>query len=256
MICKQIIGVQKQTTNIGVLLELGRVPMHFYAKKFAIKNWERIKRGKANSILLASYTDSTEENLPWTNGVKSILEKNGMLSFYLNDYSSKPPFISKRLFDRIFDTFHQNSFTSINQDTSKLRTYALFKKNAGFEKYLSEVKNVSVRIQVTKFRLSNHRLMIEVGRHLGIQNKEERFCPFCPQKVENEFHFLLECSVYKHQRELLIDPITNIYPGFVYLPNDLKIEFLMAIMEPNLCNYIANCSDIRSFLESKPKRLN
>ena len=256
MMCKQILGVQKQTTNIGVLLELGRVPIHIYAAKYAIKNWERIKRGQANSFLLASYTDSLEENLPWINGVKYILERNGMLSFYLNNYSSNPPFISKRLFDRMCDTFHQNSFASINQDTSKLRTYALFKKDVGFEKYLSEVKNISVRTQVTKFRLSNHRLMIEFGRHLGIKNELDRICPFCPQKVENEFHFLFECSVYKHQRELLLEPITKNYQGFVYLPNDLKIEFLMATMDPSLCNYISSGFDLRSFLESKPKRLN
>ena len=34
MICKQILGVQKQTTNVGVLLEIGRIPL---------KNWERIR---------------------------------------------------------------------------------------------------------------------------------------------------------------------------------------------------------------------
>ena len=38
MMCKQILGVQKQTTNIGVLLELGRTPMYLYAAKFAVKN--------------------------------------------------------------------------------------------------------------------------------------------------------------------------------------------------------------------------
>ena len=43
---KQILGVQKQTTNIGVFLELGRVPIIFQAKKLAIKNWERIRKGE------------------------------------------------------------------------------------------------------------------------------------------------------------------------------------------------------------------
>ena len=31
--CKQILGVQKQTTNDGVLLELGQFPLHVLAKK-------------------------------------------------------------------------------------------------------------------------------------------------------------------------------------------------------------------------------
>ena len=40
MACKQILGVQKQTTNIGVLLELGRIPLQTYAIRAAIQNWE------------------------------------------------------------------------------------------------------------------------------------------------------------------------------------------------------------------------
>jgi len=43
-ICKQLLGVQKQTTSIGVLLELGRIPLHIDAIKLSIKNWERIRK--------------------------------------------------------------------------------------------------------------------------------------------------------------------------------------------------------------------
>ena len=38
MACKHIFRVQKQTTNVGVLLELGRVPFQNFAIKAAIKN--------------------------------------------------------------------------------------------------------------------------------------------------------------------------------------------------------------------------
>ena len=157
MMCKQILGVQKQTTNIGVLLELGRLPMHTYATKLSVKNWERIKRGQANPILLASYRDSMNEKLPWIEGIRTTLEKNGMMNFYGGIYSVKHPFIYKKIFQKLSDIFHQNSFETIQNERSKLRTYGTFKTDIGFEKYLTEVKNVSVRIQVTKFRLSNHR---------------------------------------------------------------------------------------------------
>ena len=44
MACKQILGVQKQTTNIGVLLELGRVPLKnnksSYQKLGTHTNWK------------------------------------------------------------------------------------------------------------------------------------------------------------------------------------------------------------------------
>ena len=58
MICKQLLGVQKQITNIGVLLELGRVPLCIYAVKLAIKNRGKIKQGKTNVLLMASHRKS------------------------------------------------------------------------------------------------------------------------------------------------------------------------------------------------------
>ena len=253
MICKQLLGVQKQTTNAGVLLELGRVPLNLFAIKFAIKNWERIKHGHANSFLLASYEDCIEYNLPWTMNIKSILETNGMLNFYINDYINKPPFIHKNIFQRLSDIFHQFSFGNIRANTSKLRTYAILKKDIGFERYLSEIKNVPIRIHMSKFRLSNHRLMIEVGRHNDTP-KEKRFCPFCPSKIENEFHFLFECPIYNNLRTNLIEPIMNATRRDV--SGDLKIQLLMSNIDTNTCLYIANSMELRSFLLSRPKRLN
>ena len=47
---KQLLGVQTQTSNIGVLLETGRVPLMAYALKNCIKNWNRIANEK-NAML-------------------------------------------------------------------------------------------------------------------------------------------------------------------------------------------------------------
>ena len=38
--CKELLGVQIQTTNLAVLLELGRLPLYIYGKKNSAKNWE------------------------------------------------------------------------------------------------------------------------------------------------------------------------------------------------------------------------
>ena len=45
--CKQLIGVQKQTSNVGVLLELGQIPLMLLAqknsiKKYNIKLWHKL----------------------------------------------------------------------------------------------------------------------------------------------------------------------------------------------------------------------
>ena len=89
MIYKQILGVQKQTTNIGVLLELGEIPLIIYANKFSVKNWERIRNKRANFLLLSSYKDALNENLTWLSNIRNILEHNGMLIFYIEPDGEK-----------------------------------------------------------------------------------------------------------------------------------------------------------------------
>ena len=88
----------------------------------------------------------------------------------------------------------QNAFTEISKERSKLRTYCLVKKEARREPYLKSVKNVKDRISMTKFRLSNHELMIEKGRHLNLEISERK-CSFC-NCVEDEIHFLIDCPTY------------------------------------------------------------
>ena len=164
-ICKQLIGVHKSTTNIGVLLEVGRVPLTLYARKLAIKNWERIRKNKANSLIIESYKESLKEKPPWAIHIKKLLEENGMLTFFINPYEDKPCFVNKLIFQTLSDAFHQNALDCIRDEGSKLRMYAIFKNNIRFEKYLSEIKTPKIRIQISKFRLSTHKLMIETGRH-------------------------------------------------------------------------------------------
>ena len=255
MMCKQILGVQKQTTNIGVLLELGRVPLNLTAIKFAIKNWERIRKKQANDLLVASYIDATDENLPWISGIKNILEKHGLLSLFQNEYEDQPLFIYKKLYQRLVDSFHQISFESIKGVDSKLRTYAIFKTEIGYEKYLSDIKNPSNRKHLTKLRLSNHTLMIETGRHTKDKIKKEmRFCPFCPKSIETELHFLLECPLYNTGRNEILKQIHRLTPNFSHYTIEQKLVYLMSNIDTELVNYIANSFQIRTFILEKHKR--
>ena len=69
-------------------------------------------------------------------------------------------------FIREKDIFHQISFHKIQHNSSKLRTYAELETKIGMETYLVNIQNTEERTQMSKFRLSNHRLMVETGRHL------------------------------------------------------------------------------------------
>ena len=51
-IYRQLLGVQKNTTTIGVLLELGQVPLSISCVKSTTKNWERLRAGKGSPLIL------------------------------------------------------------------------------------------------------------------------------------------------------------------------------------------------------------
>ena len=78
-------------------------------------------------------------------------------------------------------------------ENSVCSNYRLFKKKFCFEEYLTYLASI-LRQRVLKFRLSNHRLLIQQRRSLGIPSGE-RICTICDSgEVGDKFHYLLNCS--------------------------------------------------------------
>ena len=161
--------------------------------------------------------------------------------------------INKKFFERLSDSFHQNAFAEIKTEKSKLRVYATFKEHIGFEKYLSTVKNPKKRAIISRFRLSNHKFMIEIGRHKHIR-KEFQFCPFCPYSVETEFHFLFHCPLYRHVRDRFMESITPTNPCMIFYTDGLKLRQLFLTSIHLFGNYIREITELRDFLLSHHKR--
>jgi len=221
--CKQLLGVQKQTTNVGVLLQLGKVPLSLLAQKRCLKNWSRIVNNiKCNSMVTMSHENAILENLTWTTSIENKLSEIGMRELFLG----KDKEIHTKASQRMNDIFYQGAFFSIQQEDSKLRTYSLFKTSIGYEEYLSKNQNIKERISLTKLRLSNHLLMIEKGRHEKIE-RDSRFCPFCPQQVEDEQHFLIDCECYTGYRNILFQKIAETVISFPYIDKAQQFSILM-----------------------------
>ena len=254
MVCKQILGVQKQTTNTGVLLELGRIPLQNFAIKAAIKNWERIKEGNVNEILKNSHMDAISNKLSWITNIKFILQSHNIDTVRLNRSRAKHPFIHKIVHLKQCESFHNQAFESIQNQESKLRTYSLFKTDVGCERYLHEITNMKIRQSLTKFRLSNNSLNIEKLRHTTPKTpKEQRFCPFCPKEVEDEVHFLIQCPTYQFPR---FDMVQNIDKAHLFsqTPKEQFIELMNHENAQIVTKTVNKLFELRDFLVNKPKR--
>ena len=242
--CKTLLGVQKQTSNTGTHLELGTIPIMFFGIKNCIKNWHRIhKKKEANSILLSIHEMATECNLPWPVLTKHLLDSIGIGSE--NDVKN----IQRATLERLKDIYHQKCFEEIISASSKLRTYAKFKTDTGKEEYLDTMENIWDRTALTKFRLSNHDLMIEKGRHEGLE-EHQRLCPFCETIVETEHHFLLQCNTFGFHRTQFFTEIEEINPDFRELDEEQKFCYLLS--EPEVARLVGShlnkTLEIRRFL--------
>ena len=185
----------KTTTNVGVFLELGLVPLNIYAQKNSIQNWNRIAKFEtSNPLVSLSYRNSLLEELAWPLMIKKHLSKCGMMDVFFCEKRTNTP---QRFLQRLIDIFHQEAFAEINEPSSKLRTYKEFKTEIGLENYLEIISWERDRINLSRLRLSNPtQHMIGKGRHQKIP-KEQRFCPICPNEIEDEVHFLTVCKCLK-----------------------------------------------------------
>ena len=102
---------------------------------------------------------------------------------------------------------------------SKLRMLSILKDDFACENYLLLVPNKANRTALTKLRLSNHNLMTEKGRYVKVQLCDKS-CPFCPDQIEDKFHFLIKCPIYTELRIGMLDDIKNIIYGFHYLTDE------------------------------------
>ena len=137
--------------------------------------------------------------------------------------------------------FAKKEWESSFQQSTKCDSYRLFKAVPKMEIYLKHFKDMKYIKTLSKFRLSDHKLMIEEGRRARPQIKrEDRICLEC-NSLEDEVHFLIDCDKYKNERERAFQAINEIYPTFNSIVESKdKFIFLMSQEDVKATRIIAN----------------
>ena len=68
------------------------------------------------------------------------------------------------------------------KNSTKLSFYSTFKKDYNLEKYLNNIKDPNRIRLFSKFRISNHKLEIELGCYKNTP-RNERFCKCCDKSA-------------------------------------------------------------------------
>ena len=125
------------------------------------------------------------------------------------------------------------------EQSGKLTHWCRIKQNFSTEKYLNYITTAAVqRTAVTKLRLSDHKLPIEVGRFCNPKiPRRDRICNLCPQiTLGDEFHLICECSHPKlvKFRDLLFSKISGISNSFESLDIKNKFVYLLSCVDKDV----------------------
>ena len=106
----------------------------------------------------------------------------------------------------------------------------LFKNNFEFENYLNVIKDFNLRKILTKFRLSDHNLEIELGRRRSPKVPVNlRFCRRCDfNLIDDETHLIFDCPIVTVQRKELFEECCQV------LDNSHRKEVFLQIMKNHL----------------------
>ena len=262
--CKYILGVSKMCTNIAVLSELGRYPLYINVLTHLFLFWHRLENSPTDLLrkaysemkITASKAPSNCKNL-WLSNIIFYSEKLGIdLNICKNYGKLKFKNMLKKQFKINFLNVWEKNRDEYQENQGKLDTYFKFKRTFGYENYL-DIKNPK-KYLLTKYRLSNHCLRIETGRHERVFNvsgksdplpRQDRLCLYCNlDSVESEVHFLLECPLYDGLRKDILSQIEK-YPNLLNLDKHDLFIWILSNDNSNfvsvLCNYIDHALKLR-----------
>ena len=136
----------------------------------------------------------------WAMQVKTILSSFGFYHVWLSQSVGDIPIFMSLFRQRLKDNCVQNMQSRLMDSSRALFYRNIF--NFDYQFYLKCVNIEKYRIALSKLRLSSHRLCIETGRWSNT-DISDRTCPSC-NSLEDEFHFLFECTLYSEIRRIYL----------------------------------------------------
>jgi hypothetical protein len=207
--CKRLLGVKKNTQNDFIYGELGRMPLQNMRYYNIIKFWIKLLTTDENKYIKKVYLMLKQDiienpnRINWCSLLKDLLCTLGFYEVWLFQTVGDSELFLYNVKQRLKDQFLQNWSGRLNNSSR-----ALFYKyilNHRFQPYLDLVNVKKFRVCLSRLRVSSHRLFIESGRWTRPVSTpvNERKCTFC-DKLEDEYHFVLECVLYNDLRRQFV----------------------------------------------------
>ena len=254
--CRILLSVHRKTSRLAVLGELGRYPMAVKAMAHTLNYKLCLERKPANSILglaIAEMTTMANRGVDcWLTRVNKMTSLLNIPCLKYSPTSGRQILKSvKGCFDRYWlDKVKSSRIGADNEQHNKLLTYSSFKAYFGTEVYITLVQNRNQRCDLTRLRVSAHRLGVETQRYKRPPvPRTQRYCAYCPpvpvpggpavRPVDDECHCLTTCVVGRQDRLQLFQSIASTNSKFTELCNVDKFKYLVCPTNNTDCKLVS-----------------
>ena len=203
---KQVLGVNRYTSNLAVRLECCRSPIILFCISMMYNYFIRIRDMPNNRILHSAFI--TDQEL-FKDKSKSWFSNLAMINKLLNIDNEEP--IAYNSFVQLLKDYFVNQtecqLNKIRNDVidSKLMLFSNVLDMQSIPNYLKLFSDRAITREISKFCMSAHYLNIERGRYTKPKTpRNDRICPHCTS-VETETHFFTECQRYHTPRNKLFE---------------------------------------------------
>ena len=192
--------MKKTTQNDFVYGLLGRHPLQIDRYCKIMKYWLKIVSGAkpfyVNTVYHASKLRANiDSSYNWASKVKKLLYENEYGDVWENQGVYDPDAFMYVFRQRLIDIYKQNWNARLSE-SPRARFYRVVIKDLSFYEQLDKIHNKSHRNALARLITSSHRLRVETGRwERPVIPYESRICTM-RHKLDDEFHFLLECPRY------------------------------------------------------------
>ena len=236
--CRLLLSVQKKTSRLAVLGELGHYPLLVSSFIQTLKYKWSLYLQDSNSLVcdalsdMESFSDSGYDC--WLSRVRKMEKLFSVPSFHRFSKKQHVDNIVRKRVKSIFDRFWLDEINSVKADNlgvnrNKLRFYSTLKSSFSREPYLDLVQSRNQRSFLTRLRCSAHHLEIEKLRYSTPPIPASmRLCKFCNSgQIGDEEHFLLNCDLFSIKRACFFGKMTSIMPNFMNMSSSDKLKTML-----------------------------
>ena len=240
--CKIALGVHKKSSNAACHWELGRPNISDNITKQSFKYYKRLSQLPPSSLLYKAYQTDYQLGKDKHNSLtKYLTNKANQLNIDIENFQIEE--VTQKIQTNSINAREADMKSFQNKQDSKLNFYSNICEEFGLQSYLKLNLPKDKMKNITKLRISAHKLQVELGRYTRPKTpKQDRICQYC-NTIEDELHFLLHCKNNQTER-------TNLFKKLKYKYDPKDNDYIVAkyLLNPKTKQ---ECSLICAFIEKE-----